>query len=1215
MNLNNNENILSLICKYSLRILFYLTIFSVNKILANNCQNVGELGTSGSCNGKLIVSRENLLDAIADGSYAIDGPDQNGNTISYTFEEGGTGDIYTGNISDFSQLFKGKKTFNKDIGYWNTSSATSMSGMFSNARKFNQDISNWDVSNVTKMNGMFMNAKKFDQNIGNWDVSNVQDMSSMFRNSHRFNQNLNTWNVANVTSMADIFRGAKDFNGNISSWDTSKVKNFIGSFHSAQSFNQDISNWNVGSATRMQRFLKNNNVFNMDLSGWDVRNIRSNPRDFAPNLTANGGVKPCWGLNGCSSSNLIPTLNSYSPNNFDNPNDSDLDLVLNFDMAVDAVNKKSNLILYRVNGNKFKRVAVYNLHTNKENYFSNDGTKIIINIGPKTANNYEYFVHIRPGAIKSVSSGAIFPGIEAGYRESGGIWFSTGNNNAPLTIKGTTPASGSNSLETENPKITIRFSEGIAFGTGNITLKRYSDDSVIRTFNVANSTDQEDMEIDHTDLVLKLINSDGEALVNSSTKYYLLIDSTAIDNSNSSKSFAGISDKNIYTYTTISANNCGAITGKAKYWKGKGASSSRVKVYRDNSLVETLTTDSFGVYYFYPTQTGNYHVEFMKPNSNDDASLSAIGSASIPSGSSSSVAINSGRWVRNIEITTSCEFHTDIDGLLIDPAGVIYNSLTRQPISGATVKLLYNGELINNDWLDESGGENIQITTSDGQYSFVFKADSASDGIYTITVSPPSGFKFQSNQIPTETTTYTPDLGGSVEEIQDQAEAPSTNQDTTYYLSFSFVFTNEAASTSNGVINNHIPVDPASDPTTKSDVIGLVEAWTQAAIRFNKSSVNAVDNRFDWLRRNQNLAKKSHQGINILFADPLLEQFFNGTSKRFKEIESKDLENWAKNNWSNEKLKNESGKVFNDLLDNSLNLAFAELRGQTFQPNLNPSGGELLGNWSLWSNGEIILGNTKRTSNSSKTDINSLHLTLGIDKPYRENGLIGFALTYGEDDISVGNLRSGLKSKNLSLNIYNSNLINENIPLETQIGFGKMDISTKRIDNSIVHDGDRDAYMIFGSTKILAKSINFNNYQLTPYGKLNLSHIKFNEFSESGSSLALTFKDQTVNTKIVSLGLNVDRNVNFHNWTFKPFLGISYDYDFTGDSIIDMNYVNQSQNYRFVLDKLSSDSWNTNIGFEFFRDNDWSGSISYEYEKFGSSSYLNSYKLNISWSF
>ena len=40
-----------------------------------------------------------------------------------------------------------------------------------------------------------------------------------------------------------------------------------------------------------------------------------------------------------------------------------------------------------------------------------------------------------------------------------------------------------------------------------------------------------------------------------------------------------------------------------------------------------------------------------------------------------------------------------------------------------------------------------------------------------------------------------------------------------------------------------------------------------------------------------------------------------------------------------------------------------------------------------------------------------------------------------------------------------------------------------------------EMYMIFGSTKILAKPINFNNFRLTPYGKLDLSHINFNEFS------------------------------------------------------------------------------------------------------------------------
>ena len=191
------------------------------------------------------------------------------------------------------------------------------------------------------------------------------------------------------------------------------------------------------------------------------------------------------------------------------------------------------------------------------------------------------------------------------------------------------------------------------------------------------------------------------------------VDATAIDNAGSSKSFAGISNKDAYSYTTISASNCGAITGQAKYWKGKGAASSSVKIYRDNSLVDTKTTDDLGFYYFYPTQTGTYHVEFVKPTSNSNADKLTRAALSIPQGQVNSddiVPVNSGRWVRNIEITTACEFHTEIDGLLIDPAGVIYDATTRQPVSGATVRLLYNGELVNNDWLDDSGGKNSQIT-------------------------------------------------------------------------------------------------------------------------------------------------------------------------------------------------------------------------------------------------------------------------------------------------------------------------------------------------------------------------------------------------------------------------------------------------------------------------------------------------------------------------
>ena len=60
--------------------------------------------------------------------------------------------------------------------------------------------SDWDVSQVTNMSNLFEDKTSFNEDISGWDVSNVTKMFSMFKGATSFNKPLNNWNVSNVTS-------------------------------------------------------------------------------------------------------------------------------------------------------------------------------------------------------------------------------------------------------------------------------------------------------------------------------------------------------------------------------------------------------------------------------------------------------------------------------------------------------------------------------------------------------------------------------------------------------------------------------------------------------------------------------------------------------------------------------------------------------------------------------------------------------------------------------------------------------------------------------------------------------------------------------------------------------------------------------------------------------------------------------------------------------
>ena len=108
------------------------------------------------------------------------------------------------------------------------------------------------------------------------------------------------------------------------------------------------------------------------------------------------------------------------------------------------------------------------------------------------------------------------------------------------SLSSSSPADDETDVLTDT-NIVLNFSEIIKVNTGNITLKKTSDDSVVEIFDINGSnvslSSTTQITIDPTDFLEK------------STDYYVLIDATAIVDL-SRNNYAGISNKTTYNFST-----------------------------------------------------------------------------------------------------------------------------------------------------------------------------------------------------------------------------------------------------------------------------------------------------------------------------------------------------------------------------------------------------------------------------------------------------------------------------------------------------------------------------------------------------------------------------------------------------------------------------------------------------------------------------------------
>jgi large repetitive protein len=248
-----------------------------------------------------------------------------------------------------------------------------------------------------------------------------------------------------------------------------------------------------------------------------------------------------------------------------------------------------------------------------------------------------------------------------------------------------------------------------------------------------------------------------------------------------------------------------------------------VDLYRNGALWNSVLTDANGDYHFLgvdPNDTTGvqYEIRFRAPGAGPNTAM--LGRAASP-------FTNGLQLISNIIATSG----TNVQGLNlpIDPNGVVYNSIARTPIAGATLRLLDgSGSPLPASCFPPGAAQQGQITLADGWYKFDLTfGDPAcpSGGDYLIDVTPPgptyvAGY---SQIIPPTSGPAPPSFsvlscpGGTIVtiglinfcQVQPSELAPLLSvppQSVVYHVRL--MLDNSQTPGSSQAYNNHIPLDP-----------------------------------------------------------------------------------------------------------------------------------------------------------------------------------------------------------------------------------------------------------------------------------------------------------------------------------------------------------------------------------------------------------------------
>ena len=287
--------------------------------------------------------------------------------------------------------------------------------------------------------------------------------------------------------------------------------------------------------------------------------------------------------------NVLPTLSSSVPADNASNVARDANIVLNFSESVTV--QSGNITIKKTSDNS--TVETFNVATSGQ--ITGTGTsQITINPSLNFDAETEYYVLIDATAFDDVEGGSY-----AGISNTTALSFTTVDNILP-TLSSSSPADNATDVA-RDANIILNFSESVTVQTGNITVKKTSDDITIETIDVTSG------QVTGTGTSQITINPSSDLF--GGLEYYVLIDATAFDDS-SNNSYAGISSTTALSFTVVDMQNpttnkdiVGSIDSQSNISKNYAQQSinvvsGRLKYLRENVSNSNLSSKNIQLDFF-----------------------------------------------------------------------------------------------------------------------------------------------------------------------------------------------------------------------------------------------------------------------------------------------------------------------------------------------------------------------------------------------------------------------------------------------------------------------------------------------------------------------------------------------------------------------------------------------------------------------------------------